>query len=379
MQTESKKHIAVIGGGILGATIAYYLSRSGVKISLLEQGAAGCEGASRYSGGIVRSFDFDPVVAEWSAYGTWLLRRWEEHGWPGKSPLTPTGLYYLLNGTQDNNISEGMSAISPYGCEMDVLRGIDANRRCSVLRAYPEDMVLYDGSAGLGDVRLTVRNLLAGTVSLGGSVLEHCRVQSVRNSDTGGALVVLGNGKSLGFDFGIIATGCLARELVPAIPIIAKTIPMIQLAGLPDSFNFPLIDANSETYLRPIGFGQSLMGWSGKAFTPGEEMPHLDWDEANTRLGNLCKRLNLEALPQVINSFQGYDAYSSDCRPIAGFVRHFDAFYVASGLSGRGYKLSLGLGRMISRVIAGHLEFVTDDMEDHPASESLLSSVTGGI
>src|SRR5437762_7635723 len=39
--------VVVIGGGIIGATTAYFLARRGLSVALLEKGRVGCEQSSR--------------------------------------------------------------------------------------------------------------------------------------------------------------------------------------------------------------------------------------------------------------------------------------------------------------------------------------------
>ena len=61
MNSEVKIHVVVVGAGILGATIAYYLSRrNNVSVTVLEKSKPG-SGASGHSFAWLNSFGKDPV------------------------------------------------------------------------------------------------------------------------------------------------------------------------------------------------------------------------------------------------------------------------------------------------------------------------------
>lgn len=374
----SKPRVAVIGGGALGAAAAYHLARSGAVVSVLESGVAGGEGASRHSGGIVRSFDLDPVLARLSAYGTWLMHHWNEHEWPGQSPFKSTGLYYLLDGDDEGTLSQALHAASVCGFEMRVRGTREAPAGLLTANASDRNHMLFDPSAGLGDVRLTIRNLISGVLALGGNVFEHCRVQCIRPASTGGVDVVLHSGQPLAFDFVLVAAGWMSRELMPAAQIAAKTIPMLQLDGLPGDFLIPLIDAGSGAYLRPLGPGQALLGWSGTSFDWRQAPPPIDAAQGMACLAALSERVDV-GQPRVINALQGIDAYTANCRPMVGFLHDPGSIYLATGLSGRGYKFSLALGRLVSRAIGGHLGLHADGMEDHPIAAPLQAEVVSEL
>src|SRR5205085_11097726 len=60
--------VAVFGGGIIGASIAGALVELGMTVILIERGCIGSQGASRYSGGIVRLYDPDEAIEALAAY-----------------------------------------------------------------------------------------------------------------------------------------------------------------------------------------------------------------------------------------------------------------------------------------------------------------------
>src|ERR1700744_2222874 len=81
--TNRHFEVAVIGGGIYGSAVAYFLSCRGIRVVLLERGVVGGEGATAWSGGIVRVYDPDPVLADFALSGAWDFAECEPRSFSG--------------------------------------------------------------------------------------------------------------------------------------------------------------------------------------------------------------------------------------------------------------------------------------------------------
>lgn len=60
--------VCVIGGGVMGATLAASLCERNVETVLLEAGTVAGQGASAFSGGLVRCYDPDPTIMALSSH-----------------------------------------------------------------------------------------------------------------------------------------------------------------------------------------------------------------------------------------------------------------------------------------------------------------------
>ncbi|MGI9503739.1 MAG: FAD-dependent oxidoreductase, partial [Geminicoccaceae bacterium] len=88
--------VVVIGGGVVGSAIAFHLARADRHVALIERGVIGGEGASRYSGGIVRAYDPDPHLAKLALAGALRFNTPALFGLPETLPFRRTGVLYLI-------------------------------------------------------------------------------------------------------------------------------------------------------------------------------------------------------------------------------------------------------------------------------------------
>ena len=94
------RHVAVLGGGVVGVASAWYLARSGCRVTLIERRSGErirVAGTAEFAG-----YDTTPNprrIAHLRDYFLGLFSdypgRAEDEGWAGLRPMTPDGLPYL--------------------------------------------------------------------------------------------------------------------------------------------------------------------------------------------------------------------------------------------------------------------------------------------
>jgi len=50
MLSNGSSDVIVVGGGVIGCAIGYYLAREGVSVAIVERGEIGCEASSAAAG-----------------------------------------------------------------------------------------------------------------------------------------------------------------------------------------------------------------------------------------------------------------------------------------------------------------------------------------
>ena len=136
----TEESIVVVGGGIIGLTTAYELSKT-YKVHVVEKRGAVCEGASFQNGGVINVESISPVNSYMSLWNT--VKNSFSHqlfGKPSNTLLRPAALfepnlllwtkYFLLNTSKERIIyhAEGMrqmgAAITPLMEELFLTTGI---------------------------------------------------------------------------------------------------------------------------------------------------------------------------------------------------------------------------------------------------------------
>jgi glycine/D-amino acid oxidase-like deaminating enzyme len=350
-----RAEVVVIGGGVIGCALAYHLARRGARVALLEAGVAGAEGATRYSGGIVRSYDPDPVLADLSRLGHEQLLGWEVRGLPGPSPMRASGCLYLAAPEKTDHLAAYAASAPARESGVELIAPGDLQRCFSFLRAERPAVGLFEPRGGCADPRLTARNLVYGIQRHDGAVYEHCRAFGFDRQGSGAWAVKLETG-AVACDVVVVACGAASRFLVPQLPMTVRSIPLTQIASSHADIRFPVIDEATGIYLRPIGRpGEFYCGTpAGGDHDRIDQLPGFGAEYAREALRGLGTLLrDGSSPPRAVGGLNGYDAYTSTKRPVAGFVD--DGVYVVSGCSGRGYKYALALGEAGASEIANFL------------------------
>lgn len=351
MRQELAYDVAIVGGGVYGCAIAYFLSRYGKSVAVLERGVIGDGGATRYSGGIVRIFDLDPVLTDLSLAGIPFLRDWHAFGLPGPSPLHRTGLLYLLKPGSGEQALERIQAKA--GDSVQALAPDERRRRFPFLREDHPALALFEPDGGYGDPRLTAKNLATGAEAAGADVIEHCGVYGIDPAGNDEWRVV-SSGPALRAGIVVLTAGATARTLVPSLPITVRSIPLSRAQVARDLLPLPVIDDFTDTFVRPVGREMVFCGSRAvcEARTPDELPPYGDRQRTDA-MRRLCQLLSLGASVRFHDGILGYDAYTTSLRPIVGFHPDHPGLYLATGFSGRGYKYSVALAEAVAREITG--------------------------
>ncbi|HEY0524807.1 MAG TPA: FAD-binding oxidoreductase [Stellaceae bacterium] len=345
---------AVVGGGIIGATMAAALVDGGIRTVLIDRGACGGQGASRYSEGIVRLYDPDADIMALAASSGDCLGS-TRFGRVFDPTIKRGGVIYADAPSAADALGKAATQYSSNEYPMGLLAGDDVRRVTNFLDARPDRVVLYEPRGGASDVRASVRLMANFVRSGGGAVLENAWVKHV-GREKGGARLILNQG-AIDAEIVVLAAGAWSASLLPELGLHTRTIPLVRLfASRP--LSLPVIDIVAGTYAVPLAGNLVHVGVGPQvrqaASMPEELGPPLGGEDRDAlrRLSELSGR---QENGPVFDVLPGLDSYTADGRPAIGFLGEDDPRYVAAGLSGIGYKLAPGIALHAARQIAERL------------------------
>ncbi|RMQ47779.1 FAD dependent oxidoreductase [Pseudomonas cichorii] len=348
--------IAVIGAGIVGASIAAKLSSTGVSVALLDKGAAGALGSSGYSGGLVRLYDTDPLLMELAAYSIGLM----EEGifaTTYSSALRRTGMIYRAAPDQLETI---WSAIRQHAKVRYPMHLVGTHELDGV--HYPHchkdaRVNLFEPRASVGNVRQAVASL-SNVVRQSGLLLEHSEVQSIDCRSSHDVRIELGNA-TLRCRAVVVAAGAWSERLLPGMDfgLQTRSIPLARVMT-ENTWLMPIIDAVTQTYGIPLtrnivqtGCGLRETGALPESLPRPDERHVLD---ASQRVQQLSASATDSSI-SVLDVLPGFDSYSPDGRPLLGFCAPYSPIYLATGMSGLGFKLAPGIAQIAYDQLRSHL------------------------
>lgn len=346
--------IIIIGGGIMGLSAAWQLTRRGERPIVVERfGRGHHEGASH---GETRNFN----NAYRDAHYLDLLARARE-GWDALGPvdgepilrlhgLVSHGSGAALGSASGAGLVDIAAALAERAIPAELLSGADAARRWPGMRF--EDTVLYSPDAGVARAAAALRELERRIVEAGGEVRWNTRVRGV-TPDADGVDVVTDAGV-LRAEVAITTAGAWTESLVgggiPLPPLrVTEETPAhftARIAGPWPSFNH---------FVAPGSQPANVYGMP----TPGEGVKvgfHGIGDEIDPDARPHIPVLQRELAAYVREWFPGLDAdtavpisctYTST--PDEAFVLdRVGPVVIGAGFSGQGFKFAPGVGATLA-------------------------------
>jgi sarcosine oxidase subunit beta len=355
--------IAVIGGGIVGGSVAWQLaSRNAGHVTLFEKSVI-ASGASGRTGALLRRHYTNEPEARLAQLGWETYRNWEDRvgGSCGYVPW-PVIVTVANKGDYASNIELMRTNIA-----MQNRLGIDSRLISAdeLAKLQPQayvgdvDYVSYEPDSGYVDSIQATTSMIEAAKKAGAAIQEGVEVTEVRSC--GGR--VTGVATSAGdfpADIVICAAGPWSAAILStvgiAVPISTIRVQII-IAQRPIELLEPhaiYLDTVAGIFTRPWGPGRSLIGVAG-----GDQHDEVDPNQADLFNDHGYPPLAIEAISRRIPAMKSarylhghaglYDM-SPDAHPIIGGTE-IDGLYLAAGFSGAGFKKAPAVGIALAELI----------------------------
>lgn len=381
--------IVIVGGGILGTSLAYYLARKEVKdVVLVEKGAPG-DGSTGKSAAIVRMHYTNEATVRLALRSRDLFLNWPD-AVGGDSIYWQTGWFFLTPPDQESNLLENLA--------MNQSAGVDAERvevgqlAAAVPGINPDGIgqVVYEAKSGYADPNGACRGLAEHAAQHGvevctGSGAERLLADGDRviGIETAGGrieagLTVLAAGPwsgNLANGIGLRLPLELTREqeLILA-PADVEAAPTMSISNMCD-----------QIYLRPTNDGHLLVG---RGYPKEYETVDVDnyktshdqdfCDDVLPRLAHRFPRLEGSTVERGV---VGLYTVTPDWHPIVGPVTERPGLWVATGGSGHAFKIGPAIGEMLADMIVdGNCSWIDGTLFESDRFENgrLFNSTYGG-
>ena len=372
----------IIGGGIIGLSIAYHLGQRKVgKIVLLEKGQLGEGSTSRCVGGIRTQFSTEINIL-FSLESIKTFNHFEEEF--GVNPeFRKIGYLFLATTEQEVKVfKENVILQRRFGIPVEWLESGEIRKRCPYLKM--DDILggtfcLWDGYAGPSEV---LSGFVTAAKKAGVIIYEGIEAKEIR-VDQGKVTSVRTSGEEISSRVVVNAGGpyaCLIGEMagisMPVRPLrrqvfvtapfdlTAKTVPLT-------------IDFHRGWYFRREVDGFLLSG-------PLDKEPSFntstDYEAMVEASENAIYRVPSLDKARIARGWAGLYEISPDNHAILGQVPGVEGFILANGFSGHGFQHSPAVGKVISELIvdgkATTIDISSLSIERFEKGELLLEPMT---
>jgi dimethylglycine dehydrogenase len=361
---KSETRVAVIGGGVVGASVLYHLTKAGWKDVLLIERAELTSGSTWHAAGGMHTVNGDPNVAKLQQYTIELYKEIEQISGQSCGVHITGGL--MLAGTRERlDWLKMAKARGRYlGMDLEIISVDEAARLFPLLDKKHFKGAMYDPIEGHVDP-YGVTHAYAKSAQLGGAeIVRHTRVTDLQARSDGSWDVITDHG-NVHAEYVVNAAGLWAREVGRMVgielPILAMEHQYLITGDMPElkdkKEQLHAIDFEGELYLRQERGGM-LLGTYEKAGVPWSATT-TPWDFGQDLLANDLERI----APSLEVAFQHFPAlgdagirkvvngpftFAPDGNPLVGPVKGLTNFWVACGVMA-GFSQGGGVGLALSR------------------------------
>jgi heterotetrameric sarcosine oxidase gamma subunit len=361
--------VVIVGGGIVGTSIAYHLAKLGIKNTvLLERKQLTC-GTTWHAAGLVGQLRASRNLTELAKYTTGLFEGLEKETGQATGFKQNGSISLALTQGRLEELKRGASMAKSFGLEVNVVSVGEIQERLphyNLKGAVGGVFLPKDGQVNPIDV---TQALAAGARMNGAKVFENSKVTRILVKD-GKAIGVETTDGTIRADKVVIAAGMWSRELGRSIgvniPLHAAehfyivTEPIDELPR-----NMPVVRVPDECTYYKEDAGKLLIGafepiakpWGSEGIPEDhafETLPE-DMDHFEPILDDAVKRLPMLETAGIALFFNGPESFTPDDRYYLGEAPEVKDLYVATGFNSIGIQSSGGAGLVLSQWIKnGH-------------------------
>ena len=349
--------VVVVGGGVMGCSIAFHLAERGVDVLVLERGTV-CSGMTARSGALVRMHYTNEPEARMAVCGLGYFQDWKERvgGWCG---FTVTGAAILVGPGEGERLRRNVAMLRRVGVDTEAVAPAELAAEHPELDLTGVEMAAVEPGSGYADPVATTFAFASRAVDLGARIRQGVAVRGL--AVAGDRVVgVDTHGGRVGADAVVLACG-------PWVDPLARTAGF-ELGITPERsqiafFRRPgaarrhpvVIDGVLGTYFRPHAGDLSLLGVEAGHHVAVEQIDRVvegyDHEVVAPALGRLAGRVPAFAGAPFARGHRGVYDTSADSRAVLDAAPGVAGLYVAGGFSGTGFKKSPAVGVCMAELV----------------------------
>jgi glycine/D-amino acid oxidase-like deaminating enzyme len=355
--SEAKQQVVIVGGGVIGSAIAYFLAshpRFGGSITVIERDPTYAQASSALSASSIRQQFSQPVNIAVSQFGIEFLRSIKEHlAVDGDVPdigLTERGYLYLATEAGATTLQENHATQRAQGVDVALLKPAELRQRFPWLQV--DDLAL--GSLGLsGEGWFDGYGLLMAFKQKARSLgVQYVNADAAGFAHSAGRVstVELQGGAQLPCDWAVNAAGAWARALLAGtgfdLPVYGRRRCVYAFASPAKTPDCPLVIDPGGLWFRPEG-DIWICGLPPAPGQDGNDAPlEVDYELFDTAWLTLAHRVPGFEAVRLQRAWAGYYEYNThDHNALLGPHPLLPNLLLANGFSGHGLQQSPAVGR----------------------------------
>ena len=363
----SQARVVIIGGGVVGCSVAYHLAELGwTDIVLLERKSLTC-GTTWHAAGLIAQLRATQNMTRLAKYSQELYASLEQKTGVATGFRQNGSITVALTEARMEELRRGAAMARAFGVEIDEISPSDIAARYPGLNVSDAKGGVYLAKDGQADPVNITQALAKGARAKGAKIIEGVKVTAIHKKDGSSGPVVTGVATDKGditADYVVNCGGMWAREIgqmagvtVPLHACEHFYIVTEQIDGL--QRNLPVLRVPDECAYYKEDAGKLLLGafepvakpWGGDGISDDFEFTTLpdDFDHFMPILETATVRLPLLETTGIQTFFNGPESFTPDDRYLLGEAPEVGNFFVAAGFNSVGIQSAGGAGMALAQ------------------------------
>jgi glycine cleavage system aminomethyltransferase T/glycine/D-amino acid oxidase-like deaminating enzyme len=352
----------VIGGGIIGCSVAYHLARLGWRDVVLLERKRLTSGTTWHAAGLIGQLRGSSTLTRIAKYSAALLRELEAETGIVTGFRQNGSLSLALSAERLEELKRQATMGKAWGVEAHMVSPVEARERHPLIDLEGVTGGLWIPANGQADPANVAQALAKGARLRGVRILENTKATGIRQA--GGRVTGVDTAAGpIQADFVVNCAGLWAREVGRMaginVPLMAAEHFYVVTDASPDiPRNLPVLRVPDECAYVKEEAGKLLVGFfelAGKPL-PDHKVPEDaeflnlpdDWDHLARELELACERLPILKRIGLHSFFNGPESFTPDGRWLLGEAPSLRNFFVAAGFNSIGIQTAGGVGMAIA-------------------------------
>lgn len=345
----------IIGGGVMGCTLLYYLAQRGVGRPLLLERSVLGSGSTGRSQAICRMHYSNPITASMAWNSLQVYANFGDQV-GGESGFVKTGYLVVVEDIDRPSLELNISMQQELGINVGLISPDELRELAPMIATFQGEGLAWEPDSGYANPYLVTTSFAARARELGAEIVT--RVSGTGIEISGGRVrAVLTDQGRVETPLAVVAAGPWANNLMDGVGVQFPLIPVrhqVALATRPPGTlpEHPIVGDIAQSFsFRPESPTLTMVGFGEDEAELDNYDEGIDQAEAADAMTRLIRRMPGMEQSYYRGGWSGLFTTTPDWHPILDRVPGVEGLFCMVGFSGHGFKLAPAIGQAMSELV----------------------------
>ena len=345
----------IIGGGVMGCTLLYYLAQRGVGRPLLLERSVLGSGSTGRSQAICRMHYSNPITASMAWNSLQVYANFGDQV-GGESGFVKTGYLVVVEDIDRPSLELNISMQQELGINVGLISPDELRELAPMIATFQGEGLAWEPDSGYANPYLVTTSFAARARELGAEIVTRAAGTGIEISG-GRVRAVLTDQGRVETPLAVVAAGPWANNLMDGVGVQFPLIPVrhqVALATRPPGTlpEHPIVGDIAQSFsFRPESPTLTMVGFGEDEAELDNYDEGIDQADAADAMTRLIRRMPGMEQSYYRGGWSGLFTTTPDWHPILDRVPGVEGLFCMVGFSGHGFKLAPAIGQAMSELV----------------------------